>query len=427
MSTGRRLDTWSSRRPAALQGEPCWTARPVPRRTACSKLDEHTTNSTASRPASGPRAGRPSPATSGGLAVGVRDFWQNWPKGHRPAGRAGSAVGLCPALRQGPLRRQAAGGGEQAVLRPPRRRVHVQGRRGQDARALGDVLSRPSPTRDGWPRSSRRPKSRSWPCEPAYACATKALGDFPPADPRSIAGYDAWFEQACQAHSKQRDEGRVYGMLNYGDWCGERGVNWGNLEYDLGYGMFLQYLRTGDRRVLPPGRTGGAASHRRRRDPRHEPAEPLGPAAGGRDLGALREPHGRLLRRRPAAGRATPTRWARTRTSATSGSAATSTTTSSPATAAPGTSPSTMADAMARHCPTAYGDHIRGLGWPMVLVLNAYEATGDKKYLDAATPELGGAQEEHRLAARLGRAAGQGPLPAPRRGPATATCPSWKA
>jgi hypothetical protein len=44
-----------------------------------------------------------------------------------------------------------------------------------------------------------------------------------------------------------------------------------------------------------------------------------------------------------------------------------------------------MADAMVRHCPTAYSDHIRGLGWPIVLVLNAYEATGDKKYLDAAT------------------------------------------
>ena len=44
-----------------------------------------------------------------------------------------------------------------------------------------------------------------------------------------------------------------------------------------------------------------------------------------------------------------------------------------------------IADAMASHCPTAYGDHIRALGWPIVLVLNAYEATGDKKYLDAAT------------------------------------------
>jgi hypothetical protein len=44
-----------------------------------------------------------------------------------------------------------------------------------------------------------------------------------------------------------------------------------------------------------------------------------------------------------------------------------------------------MADAMASHMPTQYGDHIRAMGWPMILVLDAYQATGDKKYLDAAT------------------------------------------
>jgi uncharacterized protein YyaL (SSP411 family) len=40
---------------------------------------------------------------------------------------------------------------------------------------------------------------------------------------------------------------------------------------------------------------------------------------------------------------------------------------------------------MVSHMPTRYGTHIRALGWPMILVLDAYEATGDKKYLDAAT------------------------------------------
>jgi hypothetical protein len=30
-------------------------------------------------------------------------------------------------------------------------------------------------------------------------------------------------------------------------------VNWGNLEYDLAHGMFLQYLRTGDRRYFLRG------------------------------------------------------------------------------------------------------------------------------------------------------------------------------
>ena len=46
-----------------------------------------------------------------------------------------------------------------------------------------------------------------------------------------------------------------------------------------------------------------------------------------------------------------------------------------------------IADAMVRHCPTQYGDAHPRLGWPMILVLNAYEALGDKKYLDAAHKE----------------------------------------
>ena len=44
-----------------------------------------------------------------------------------------------------------------------------------------------------------------------------------------------------------------------------------------------------------------------------------------------------------------------------------------------------VADAMVRHMPTSYGTHIRALGWPMILVLEAYAATGEKKYLEAAT------------------------------------------
>jgi len=43
------------------------------------------------------------------------------------------------------------------------------------------------------------------------------------------------------------------------------------------------------------------------------------------------------------------------------------------------------ADAIAADCPTRYSDHIRDLGWPLNLVVAAYEATGEKKYLDAAT------------------------------------------
>ena len=98
------------------------------------------------------------------------------PGRHRP--------GTLPRTAQGPLRRQAAGRGEQALLRPPRRPLHVQGRRGQDPRVLDPLPRRPSPT----PSSSAQFfQATEEPllavAEPAYASATKALGEFPPADP----------------------------------------------------------------------------------------------------------------------------------------------------------------------------------------------------------------------------------------------------
>ena len=39
---------------------------------------------------------------------------------------------------------------------------------------------------------------------------------------------------------------------------------------------------------------------------------------------------------------------------------------------------------MAALCPTGYSDHIRQVGWPLHLLLNAYEATGEERYLAAA-------------------------------------------
>jgi len=46
-------------------------------------------------------------------------------------------------------------------------------------------------------------------------------------------------------------------------------------------------------------------------------------------------------------------------------------------------------DTVAKLCPTAYTDHIRGIGWPLNMMLDAYEATNDKKYLDAASRQWG--------------------------------------
>jgi hypothetical protein len=49
---------------------------------------------------------------------------------------------------------------------------------------------------------------------------------------------------------KNREDGREYGMLNFGDWWGERGFDWGNMEYDTPQAFILQYIRSGDSRFF---------------------------------------------------------------------------------------------------------------------------------------------------------------------------------
>ena len=51
----------------------------------------------------------------------------------------------------------------------------------------------------------------------------------------------------AESYGRERDRDRTYGFLNYGDWYGERGRNWGNNEYDFAHGFFMQFARTGNR------------------------------------------------------------------------------------------------------------------------------------------------------------------------------------
>ena len=176
-------------------------------------------------------------------------------------------------------------------------------------------------------------------------------------------------------------------MLNYGDWYGERRVNWGNLEYDLGHGMFLQYLRTGDRRFFLRGEQ--AARHHIDVDVVHATNEhlknPWGdpPRVGDIWLHCMNHTGGYYLD--------TPLPVSKTYHMGhstnfghvwVSGDLDYYYLTGDRRALDVSIN---IADAMASHMPNSYGTHIRALGWPTILVLAAYEATGDEKYLDAAT------------------------------------------
>ena len=323
-----------------------------------------------------------------GSAVGLREFWQNWPKGIE-LDTGGIYMGICPAIPAGLYRGKPI---------EEENKLYYHVRDGLYTFKVGVAKTHELwatcflgyPNNDwlkGFFRAAEDPLLAT--CEPAYVSTTKALGEFPPADPKKYAGYDAQVDKALADHLRRRDKGREYGMLNYGDWYGERGVNWGNLEYDLAHGLFLQYLRTGDRRFFL--RAEQAARHHIDVDVVHATnphlKNPWGPPprVGEIWLHALNHTGGYYdektsglpVSRTYHMGHSTNfghvwvtgdldyyhlTGDRRAREVALQ-----------------------MADAMVRHMPNRYGTHIRALGWPMILVLAAYEATGDKKYLDAAT------------------------------------------
>lgn len=62
--------------------------------------------------------------------------------------------------------------------------------------------------------------------------------------------FSLWFnavEKAFYAHMEMKKEQREYGFFNYGDSFGERSRNWTNNEYDFAHGLFMNFICTGNR------------------------------------------------------------------------------------------------------------------------------------------------------------------------------------
>ncbi len=345
----------------------------------------------------------------GGMAVGLRQFWQNWPKAIE-CNRGLISLKLCPTLPEGlydgkPLEEENK---LYYALQDGHYRFKIGVAKTHEFFVNYFAGHSDAEKLERFFQAAETPLLAT--VDPEYACATMAMGSFPaaasqphgePSGPQSarktdhlpddqitsFGGYDRWVDRALDRHLKRRDQQREYGMLNFGDWFGERRVNWGNLEYDLAHGMFTQYLRTGDRRYFDRGEQ--AARHHTDVDVVHATnpflKNPWGapPQVGEVWLHCLNHTGGYYMD------------------------------TSLPVSRTYHMGHSTnyghvwsggdfefflltgdrrahdvalqISDAMARHCPTSYGTHIRALGWPIVLVLNAYEVTGDEKYLEAAT------------------------------------------
>ena len=73
---------------------------------------------------------------------------------------------------------------------------------------------------------------------------------FPGATPVEDKQFELWDQAVSRwfnEHMEFNKRVRPYGFLNYGDWFGERGGNWGNNEYDTAHGLFMDFIRTGNR------------------------------------------------------------------------------------------------------------------------------------------------------------------------------------
>jgi len=85
-------------------------------------------------------------------------------------------------------------------------------------------------------------------------------------------GYDEALAAGIDRFLASRDGAREYGMMNFGDWYGERQWNWGNLEYDLGHGFLTQFVRSGKPSFFR--RAEEAIRHQRDVDTRHHASDP---------------------------------------------------------------------------------------------------------------------------------------------------------
>jgi hypothetical protein len=85
---------------------------------------------------------------------------------------------------------------------------------------------------------------------PEQFCSTKVFGELEPQQPGIMTSWQQFVEKGFAGLEQTRQRMKEYSWINYGDWWGERMVNWGNQEYDLQWGLLVHYARSGDRQFF---------------------------------------------------------------------------------------------------------------------------------------------------------------------------------
>ncbi|MDA0838450.1 MAG: hypothetical protein O2857_11765 [Planctomycetota bacterium] len=177
-----------------------------------------------------------------GLAIAVRDFWQNYPKAFSVTTKA-LVIGLCPDFEPGlydsfPFERE----GHQLYYYL--RDGHYRFKSGMAKTHEMLIGSGTRPDREAMCKIFQRPLIATAP--PEWYCNSKALYDIAPRNPKQFKLYEEGIDANLESYKLHREQQHDYGLMNYGDWYGERGANWGNVEYDTQFSFFQEYVRSGN-------------------------------------------------------------------------------------------------------------------------------------------------------------------------------------
>ncbi|MFW6437453.1 MAG: hypothetical protein ACOCZ7_00450, partial [Armatimonadota bacterium] len=179
-------------------------------------------------------------AADGSAGISVRDFWQNYPKGFAISDDA-VRVDLAPEFEAGyydafPFEEEGhqlyyyLRDGTYTLKRGMAKTHDLLLDFGSNAEAHAAIFQRPLLLT----------------AEPEWYTGSMAFYNVAPRDEERFAAYEEAVDSNIQNYIAARERQRDYGMMNYGDWYGERGANWGNIEYDTQHAFFMEYIRSGN-------------------------------------------------------------------------------------------------------------------------------------------------------------------------------------
>ncbi|MDD5677153.1 MAG: hypothetical protein PHW60_04065 [Kiritimatiellae bacterium] len=185
---------------------------------------------------------------AGRIAVAMRELWQQWPKDVEIS-RQGVAIGLFPRFKVGRFKHMEPWHKYQYLfekccyrLRTGQTRqweiwIDLDGNGKELAKAINAPLA---PVVD-----------------PGQALATGLWGEVAPAGGAGMRKYDKWADNLFDGYIASVEKQRDYGAMNWGDWFGERNINWGNNEYDTSNVILTQFVRTGNPKYFYAGNAVG--------------------------------------------------------------------------------------------------------------------------------------------------------------------------